>query len=368
MDYLTPAALIWVAIFVLLGLARGFWKALAALLGLAGAYVASAYFTPPLKRFLLRVFESANLGETVTGVVSATIIFVLAGLLIRLVVVLISRSLPVTHRLLDAVGGALFSGVYGAVMALVMVWGTSFIIESYHSQKVADNQEIVTLADSSPPIVAFSRQIMADVIGWNLRQNGASEQAARIAEVYARQPSEVLNTLQNSVRSEEFKGVINSEAVQRMVQEHDSEGLHKSPEFTRLMQQPAVQKLRAMISPKGAEWSDEKVAQQMVDVWGGIEQVKSNPEVKVLIEDPEVQSFLRDGGKVTPSLLAKGQKLLAILATESSAAAPAASQTQREQGKIPALYKWYDDSGELNITEYAEIPLDKQQHAQKISL
>lgn len=366
MDYLTPAAVIWVAVFILLGFIRGFWKALAAVLSLIGAYVASAYFSPALKRFFLNVFDSANLSETVTAIASATLIFVLAGLFIRLIIVLVSRSLPITHRPLNAMAGATLSGAYGVMMAVVMIWSVSFILETYPTSQPVNGAQAIpdaqatSLAESPPAVVVFSRAIMADLVEWNLRRSGASEETVRIAAAYVKEPQEVLHAVQNSVRSEEFKQVINSETVQQMIRERDAEALHKSPEFTRLMQQPAVQRLRTMVRSEEADWSDERVAQQMVDIWGGVDQIKSNPEVRLLLDDPEVQSFMRDGGRLTPSLLAKGQKLMALLAGGGDAS--------NELGDIPELYQWNDESGQLQITEYAEIPVDKQPQAQKISL
>lgn len=364
MDYLTLMAGVWVAVFIILGIIRGFWTALAAILSLVGAYFAAAYFAPKLTEFLLVVFEPANLGETVTWAASATLIFVLAGLVIRLAVVLISRSVPVTNRPLDAIGGALFSGLYGATMAVIMIWGVALLIETYEPQQVAKDVQVAQSEPQvkrvTPQVVIWSRELMADAMAWNARQNGASDETARLVAAYAKQPQDVLDAVQTSVRSDEFKQVINSDNVQRIVREQDVEALHNSPEFKQLVQQPGVQKLRSLIAPDGAGWSDKAMAKQMVELWGGIDQISSNPEVSALVDDPEVQAFLQEGGSITPSLLAKGQKFLRVLAS-GSGQIPAVNE-------LPELYQWNDDAGQLHVTEYQEIPPSKQDQAEKIPL
>lgn len=358
MDYFTLGLLVWTALFVLLGVVRGFWKALAAALSLVGAYAASATFAPALTQFLLRVFESANLGETVTWVASAALIFMLAGLLIRLAVVLLGRSWPVTHRPLDAAGGAVLSGAYGVALALVTIWGVSFLVETYHARQPEQVTSTDTVNVQQSAVVALSRRLMAGLVRWNALQGGATERTAQIASAYARQPKEVLDAVQDSVRSDEFKQIVGSEEARRMVREQDVEGLQRSSEFVRLMQQPAVQKLRALLADNEAGWSDEAVAEQMVQVWSEVDEVAQSPEVKALINDPEVLSFLRDGGQLTPALLSKAQAFLRATASDNKEAAAE---------RVPELYQWHNEEGQLEVTVYEDIPADKKASAQKIS-
>lgn len=356
MDYLTLAAGIWISVFVVLGVARGFWKALAAILSLVGAYLAAAFFAPQLSAFFLRVFAQANLGEAVTWAASATLIFMLAGLVIRLVVVLVARSRPIANRSLNAVSGAVLSGAYGAVLALVTVWGVSFLMETYRSQR----PELAEPQRATPAVVTLSRAFMADIVGWNARRSGASEQTAQLASAYARQPKEVLDAVQNSVRSQEFRQVLSSERVQRFVREQNVEELQRSEEFQQLLKQPAVQHLRQMVAAGEAELSDEAVAEQLMEVWGGVDELRNSPEMIALFDDPEVKAFLNEGGKVTPALLVKGQEFLKAIAI----AAPA----KPESIEAPELYQWFDDNDQLQVTEYDAIPADKREQAKRIPL
>lgn len=359
MDYLTLGLVLWIALFILLGMVRGFWKALAAVVSLVGAYLASAYFAPKLSAFLLRVFAEANLGETVTWAASATLIFVLAGLLIRLVIVLIARSKPITHRPTNAIGGALLSGAHGALIGLLIIWSLSFLLETYQPPEDAtDTLQAEQLQQSPPAVVTLSRRLMADIVGWNARKSGASQQTAQIATAYARQPKQVLDAVQSSLSSEEFKRAINSENVKKIVRENNVDELRSSPEFAELMQQPGMQALRELIAADDAQLSEEAAAQQMLELWRGVDELRSNPELSALLQDREVREFFDEGGEVTPSLLAKGQDLLRALASGGNTAAK----------EPPELYQWYDDEDQLQVTEYHEIPLDKQNRASRIPL
>ena len=360
MDYLTLAACLWVAIFFLLGFIRGFWKALSALLSLLGAYWAAAYFAPQLAQFFISTFAEANLGKTITWIASATLIFIFAGLFIRLIILMVSRSLPITNRALDSFTGAVLSGAYGVAMAVMMVWGISLLVETYQA-KHNDKEMLVDSADpekETPAVVAFSRRIVSQMVGWNVRQSGGSDELANVAVAYAEQPKVVLDSLHNTVQSDAFKQVVNSPDVKQWIRNEDAKTLSQSPEFKHLVDQPAVQKLRKVIAPN-KKISDEALAQQMVEIWSKVDQLKNNPDVSALINDEEVHSFLQGDGKVTASLLGKGQALLLALNTESESPVDVKSKPAK-------LYQWWDESGQLQISEYADIPQEKQDQASLI--
>lgn len=152
--------------------------------------------------------------------------------------------------------------------------------------------------------------------------------------------------------------MVSSEKIQSLVAQRKAEELQRSAEFQQLLRQPAVRQLREAIAPESSGWSDTKIAQETVDIWQRVEQLKSRPDVAHLLNDPEIQTFLQGGGKVTPSLLDKGQKLLALLGGDAAAG----------DLVLPQLYQWYDDQGQLHITDEKDVPPAKRSSAKPVIL
>ena len=354
MDYFTIAAIVWLAIFLLLGLLKGFWKSLAAATSLVLAYFASAYFAPGLADWAVVQFASINLSRTVWWGISATVIFIVVGLVVRLIVLGISKSLPIGPRIFDRLAGAVVSIGYGAVLGAALLWGLAFLADSWNLRQERMGAQADPRLDTSSPAVTWSRQMMSRWINWNIRQSGGSEALAGMSAAIVESPARVMADVQTTVQSPEFKELIRSENVKSLVEQGNAEELQRSVEFQQLMRQPAVKQLRETIAPESGGWNETKIAQETVDIWTRVEQLKTQPEVAELLNDAEIQAFLQNGGKVTPSLIDKGQKLLMLLGGDIATA---------ENLEAPRLYQWYDDEGEMHITDEKDVPAAKKSSA-----
>jgi uncharacterized membrane protein required for colicin V production len=353
-DYFTMAAVVWLAIFLLLGLLKGFWKSLAAATSLVLAYVASVYFAPGLADWAVVQFASLNISRTVWWGVGATIIFIIVSLVVRLIVLGVSKSLPISPRIFDRIAGALVSIGYGAVLGAALLWGLAFLADSWNLRQERMGGQADPRLNTSSPAVTWSRQMMSRWINWNVRQSGGSDALAGVSAAIMERPGQVMADVQATVQSPEFKELVRSENVQALVAQRNAEELQRSVEFQQLMRQPAVKQLREAIAPESGGWSDTKIAQETVDIWTRVEQLRTQPEVAELLNDPELQAFLKGGGKVTPSLIDKGQKLLALFGREAAAG---------EKLEAPRLYQWYDDDGEMHITDEKDVPPAKRSAA-----
>lgn len=354
MDYFTMAAIVWLAIFLLLGLLKGFWKSLAAATSLILAYFASVYLAPGLADWAAVQFASINVSRTVWWGVGATIIFIVVSLLVRLIVLGISKSLPIGPRLFDRLAGALVSVGYGAILGATLLWGLAFLAESWNLRQERMGEEVDPRLNTSSPAVTWSRQMMSRWVNWNIRQSGGSDALAGMSAAIVERPAQVMADVQATVQSAEFKELVRSENVKALVEQGNTKALQRSAEFQQLMQQPSVKQLREAIAPESGGWSETKIAQETVDIWTRVEQLKTQPEVAELLSDPEIQGFLQSGGKVTPSLINKGQKLVALLGRDVSAG---------ENLEVPRMYQWYDDDGEMHITDEKDVPPAKKASA-----
>lgn len=354
MDYFTMAAIVWLAIFLLLGLVKGFWKSLAAATSLVLAYFASVYFAPGLADWAVGQFASINLSRTVWWGIGAAVIFIVVSLVVRLIVLGIGKSLPIGPRIIDRLGGALVSVGYGAVLGAALLWGLAFLADSWNLRQERMGGQADSRLDTSSPAVAWSRRIMSRWINWNIRQSGGSDALAGMSAAIVERPAQVMADVQATVQSPEFKELVRSKNVKTLIEQRDAEKLQRSVEFQQLMRQPAVKQLREAIAPEAGGWSETKIAQETVDIWTRVEHLRTQPEVAELLSDPEVQAFLQGGGKVTPSLIDKGQKLLAMLGREGAVG---------EIPDVPRLYQWYDDEGEMHITDEKDVPPAKRSSA-----
>lgn len=354
MDYFTIGAIVWLVVFLLLGLLKGFWKSLAAATSLILAYFASVYFASGVTEFLMDKFSSLKMGRTVWWIIATTAIFIAVSLIARLIVLAVGRSLPVINRFFDRVAGGAISVGYGSLLGAVLLWGLAFLADSWNLRQERAGEGGASRIDTSSPAVAWSRYIMSHWVNWNVKQSGGSDALAGMSAAIVESPAKVLADVQATVRSAEFKQLVQSEQVQQIVGRRDSEALQRSPEFQQLLQQPAMKELRNVIAPESSGWSEEKIARETVDIWTRVEQLKTRPEVAGLLNDPEVQSFLQGGGKISPSLISKGQELLTLLSGDISGA---------ENLEVPRLYQWHDDDGDLHVTDEKNIPADKRSSA-----
>lgn len=357
MDYFTIGAIIWVGIFLLLGILKGFWKSVAAAASLFLGYFASVYFGAWTADYFVEQFASLKIGRSVWWVMGATLIFIVVSLVVRLLILAVGKSLPIGSRLFDRLGGGVISVGYGAVLGAVLLWGAAFLADSWNLRQERAGGENAARIDTSSPAVTWSRRLMAYWVNWNVKQSGGSETLAGISRAVAESPARVMAEVQSTVRSSEFKQLIQSEHVQELVAQQDSAALQCSPEFQQLLQQPAVQELRKVIAPDSAGWSEEKIAQEAVDIWNRVEQLKSHPQVAQLLNDTELQAFMQGSGNITPSLLSKGQELFSLLGRDTALI---------QELNAQRLYQWRDAEGDVHVTGEQDVPEDRKASAEPL--
>lgn len=309
MDYLTLAAFLWLSVFVLLGLWRGFWRSFAALASFVLAYAGSVFFAAPVSAFFVQVFAETNPSPTLFWLASAAALFILIGLFSRLLVLMLGRVLPLTG-IVDKLGGALASGGYGALIAIFLIWSYAFVSENLHA---ARGQTVVAQPSQ---LVDFARRAVAELVSWNVRHGGGSEAAADLTAALTERPAEVLHNVRSTLNSPAMREVVNSAEIEDAVRTGDPERLQQSVAFQQLLNSPSVQDLRETLARSGVHWSDAEIAAYTVAFSHNIDSVRTDPEFVELYSDPEVQAFLDGEGQLTPSLMQKGQELLQIVSRE----------------------------------------------------
>lgn len=302
MTYISGAAIFWTALFVLLGMARGVWKSLSAIVGLVAA-LASLSFVVPVTDWVLRQWPVLMPQRTLLLWVSGILLFILAGLLARLAVQSFGRLLPLAGTSFNRVGGAMLGGLYGATLGVFLVWGAAFLAETWPV-----NAEHRTV-EPVPPVVQFSREVVAELVAWHMARSGADPDAVQWGKAVAQRPTTVLRSVQETVQSPEFQGLLQDPEAQQLVAQRDAEGLRNHPAFQELLAQPAAQRVRSVLGREDQPLSDQLAAEQVMRILHNLERVKNDPEVQALLNDPELETFVREQAPLTPALYPKVQQL-----------------------------------------------------------
>lgn len=302
MTYISGAAILWTAVFVLLGMARGMWKSLSAIVGLVAA-LASLTLVVPVTDLVLRQWPALAHQRTLLLWVCGILLFILAGLLARLAVQSFGRLLPLAGTSFNRVGGALFGGLYGAALGVFLVWGAAFLVETWPV-----NAEQRT-AEPVPPVVQFSREVVAELVAWHMARTGSDPDAVQWGKAVAQRPTTVLRNVQEAVQSPEFQELLQDPEAQQLVAQRDSDGLRAHPAFQELLAQPAAQRVRSVLGREDQPLSDQLAAEQVMRILHNLDRVKNDPEIQALLKDPEVETFVREQAPLTPALYPKVQKL-----------------------------------------------------------
>ncbi len=304
MEYLNLAAIVWLALFAGVGFLRGLWRSLAGLLSMIGAYWISASLAGPVLQ-LVRERWQPDLPEGILLVVVASALFVVSGFVLRLVLLMLLRTIPVGNPLLNRVGGLMTGLFYGGLLGMFIVWGASFTLENLALAR----GEAVNYEETSP-LVSLARKFVGRLLEWNARQAGAPVPALQLTRAMAERPTELLQGLQGAIQSREFQQMVNDREFAAMVQSRDVEAVQASPGFRNLVRSPAVQDLARTLERSGVEWSDGQLAEYTVDIWNRVDEIRNDESLKSLMEDEEVQDFLRGEGNMSADLLRKLRALM----------------------------------------------------------
>lgn len=314
--YLNLIAAAWVLLFAGVGFFRGFWKSVAAVLALLGAYWLTLVLTQPVTEFVQTNMEWDVSGSLVWLLV-AFILFTVSGLILRILFGFLLKALPAKKGMLSRIGGALVGAVYGAVLGLFVLWSLAVIDESQALSRGETVQEV-----QAHPLLVLARKFVGRLMEWNASFGGASPELAKMAGVMAEQPTRVLQDVRGLVQSPEFAELVQNDRVKAMVRERDVEALKRSAEFNALTQSAQMQQIRQTLRARGVEWSEDELAAQTVQLWNNVEGIRNNPELRELLQDAEVQAFLRGDINVSPTVLQKIQRLLSEVNESTSRSFP----------------------------------------------
>ena len=393
---LTIGFVIWVAYQTFRGFRKGFWVALLGILALVVAYLVAFYFGQNVVQWLSGLAQRGLLPMWFGQYAS-----VIAYPIMYLVVIFIVRNVPLLlfpvmgkSSTLNAPAGAAVGAVSGVISGLFIVWFVALLADLSSNTPASDTQ--ITSASKSAPVSDFDiRPIAASFVAktavLGVKATGGGAQTAAVIDAVIRKPQATFLGLQGLAKSREFKVLMNDPRTQSMMATNDVGSLMSSESFLRLMQLPEMDSLLAQTRMDGKTkvQATQFFAEQLTFVWRRMQAIKHDPRVQEILSSPEFREAANGGSSASLMTNPKFQRLVAIV-LEGRADPEDVDYTQFVDGDsirtepeltdvtgdgialepepyVPEpVYKWRDDNGRIQYSDFDAIPKDKLNAAQRM--
>ena len=387
MDISLIVFLVALVFFTYRGYRRGFGASLSRILGLIGGYATSALFTPQLASWLQ---DHTGFQGIVTFAAAGMILFFGASLVVSLLLSLVMKLLPAQKTLSSAssLGGAATGLLVGTVVGLALVWGLTFFRQIQPRNPSESLQ--VTVAAKPEPSMPGSSMPGSNMPGPNMIETianraaggaaavavkvmNAAPEVAQATKALMQSPGETVRRTQRLFHSEELKRLLDKPSNQRLLQRGDTQAVAQLPEFKALYEHPDF---KALASAADIDVDDKQaLAERLSKLWRRAQQVKHNPELLKILQDPEFQKQMQSGN---PAALLTNPKLQTLAKIIYSAGTedlseidsagfsdqykegpPSAPGTQEydpksyyeQPQKEVQVYRWVDSKGQVHFTD-----------------
>ncbi|MBU2986389.1 CvpA family protein [Saccharophagus degradans] len=371
----------WVLYFALRGYLQGIWVTLLGLFGFAVAYGASLLCAKDAGVAI----QGYGLGSTAAMMVASVVIFILAYLLASTLPKLFLEKWLDKKTFIARLAGAGAGTVLGCFSGLVIVWGATFLSAAWQSR--AGNTVPAQLAVPQPLATAAGK-LIGGVAQAGSKAVGAKEIHSQLMGALLANPEQFVEGFSSLSDSGVMEQFFNDGTAQYYMARKDYASLQQTPAFKNIAQQEGVQSISKLAlagkdgDPTKVQQSEinETLAHNMTFVWRRMEYLKTNPEVQQILNDPEVIKLVQDKNPLNIMFNAKVSRLVDLIMQEDSAmeshdftqlkpgnplgglgeVKPEASRTV----KPVKIYKWVDDNGNMQYTDYDNTPEHKRANAE----
>lgn len=291
-----------IAVFAYRGYGHGLIEALSRVGGMAAGYAVAIMASPYLAAWLVANTQLSGLLAFVLApplLVMST--FWLVGLVFDAVEQLYGHKVEDTR--ISHYGGIIVGGLLGVFLAILSVWSyvlvrDTLVTSNYqeYSQRQPSQIELgVAGAVGGASSLAMGR--------FNLHGHSAIRAANFMA-----QPARVIRQAQALWLNPYMRYLYRSELVSQIFARADLTALKRERAFQELLQDGSVQSLLLnMQLIDDSEDYSEALAKRLLLLWRWLEAVKDEPEVAVIINDPDFQAALKSknptGLLLNPQLL-----------------------------------------------------------------
>ncbi|WP_179957583.1 CvpA family protein [Exilibacterium tricleocarpae] len=348
MDISLLVFIIAVVFFGYRGYRRGLGASLSRIFGLLAGYACAILFTPSLAALLE---ARTGLQGLVTYAVAGMILFFGGTLLVSLVFSLFGRLLRSGEgqSLASSVGGGITGALVGAVVGLALVWGISFIRELQPA--AVASQQVPVVAAPPSAIERVARQAAGGAVAVAVDAVSDTPEVARATKALLESPAETTGQMQRLMRSEELRQFLNDSRSQALMNAGDAVALTRQAGFQQLYQNPDLQ---GLIKAGGLPADNpEQLAAHFSRLWRRAQQVKDDPQLQAILQDPEFQEQIKSGNPATLWTNPKVQQIAEIVYAAGSAdlPPPVAAPAPVQPGPPVEIHRWVDSEGRVHFSD-----------------
>ncbi|WP_096086261.1 CvpA family protein [Agaribacterium haliotis] len=376
-DWLIYAALAWVGFQAVLGWRRGLWNALLGLVALGLAYLASILWGASFAKWLqsLPLF-SAELAAY-TSFIAYPLIFIVITSVFPMLARALLPFLKSKSHLLRAAGAVVGAGI-GSVMVLIFIWFIDFAAEALNKDAS------VAVAGENSALNQVAKQFVGELTEAGLKLAGNDPAQAEAIAAVMSEPGTVISSVKALGQSDNMRKVVHSQRLQRMMASNDVSSLSSSREFQMLVADPAAEPLLKQLERGGRTQAqaEDFLAEQMTFVWRRMLAVKHDARVAPLLEDQAWRRSLADKNPAQLMADQNFQKLVSVimesrpeLDTADLSALLDKESRGRHSDSLPSseakpymrstVYKWVDDGGQVQYSDWQDIPEHKRASAER---
>lgn len=322
------------------GYTKGLFKSLGRILSVLAGYVCAILYSGQLSKLIESQFQLQGI---VAFLAASLLLFFGASLVVGLIFWLLEKFLIRDSQvsIASSLGGGLVGLATGTLLAIVVVWGYSFVRDTRPAEAIAS-----TGANPSG-VEKLANRVAGKAVESAMSLGAASPEVAKMTAAVAAAPADMVQRAQRLAQSQDMAAMLNDPRHQALLDSGDHEALRKLPAFQKLIKNPDLLALADATGLLDNRQSlDAAVAAQLTDIWGRTQRVKNNPRVQEIIGDSEFQQKLRSGNPLDLLTNDKLLELAEIIFDDSSGdvvqdAAPAANK----------VYSWTDDSGRVHYSD-----------------
>ncbi|WNO10159.1 CvpA family protein [Teredinibacter sp. KSP-S5-2] len=363
----------WVIWGAIRGYFKGSWLSFFSVLGVVAAYVACVVLGRPL----VDILQEQGFSPLIAALVVLPCLFFSVQLFVSSVPN-ISPLISKNKGQLPALGAVIGAGV-NVVSGLVFVWFIDFALslkDAPSDAELSHAEVVVDSPSSDQAIRQVASKAMETAAYLGSRATGKDEEQAKIIAVMTSKPAKTVTHFQGLAKSEELKRLVQNPQAQYLMATNNTGALKKLPEFSQLMSQPDMVGMAKAFSQEKNKDPEQFVADNFSWVWRRMQYLKNDTRVKAILSDEEVRTLIEKQNTAELLLNAKIHQLISIVLDDPKLEGVDYTQfvNQAEDGdamlsrdadpaKSNPIYKWVSEAGTTKYTHWEDIPENKKSQA-----
>ncbi|WP_370979109.1 CvpA family protein [Agaribacterium sp. ZY112] len=377
---------VWVVAQSFFGWRKGLWLCLLDIAALVLAYLVSFFFGEQLTNYLSQ-FPSI---DTHARFIAYPSLFIVVNSVLPFV---LKHVFPALKRrsLLLSLAGAGVGGATGAVMALLAVWFVGIGM-----QTMGIEQPGLELGQQAQPLKKAASSLVSEATELGLRATGADPAQAQVMASIVAEPESVIQSVKELSKSEPLKHLVRNKRIQRMMATNDASSLAASDEFQQLVQDPAMSGFLNKLEQSGKhdQAAQTFLAEQFSFVWRRMLYTQNDPRVQSLFDDQQWRESLAQKNPAQLMADSKFQQLVSVILESRPELKDAdlsylldkelaadlldgpevtglgrddkAAKRAVKPYRSTEVYKWVDDQGVVQYSQWSSIPESKRASAQRL--